>query len=136
MSVDAVVFVPGICGSVLKEGDTTVRPGTPANAVFQTYPTPNGLVGESHTTFGQQILDVARAQREPEVVPIRLLNDLGREPVTRLADFLHPLGYRAASGPASATLRDNARRLFRKKLQFPRSASKSSTSRKLSANRR
>src|SRR5271166_5183257 len=38
MSIDAVVFVPGICGSVLKEGDTTVWPGTPANAVLQTYP--------------------------------------------------------------------------------------------------
>jgi phospholipase A1 len=38
MSIDTVVFVPGICGSVLKEGDTTVWPGTPANAVFQSYP--------------------------------------------------------------------------------------------------
>jgi hypothetical protein len=37
-----------------------------------------------------------------------LTNDLGREPVTRVADSLHPLGYRAASGTASATLRDNA----------------------------
>jgi phospholipase A1 len=38
MTIDTVVFVPGICGSVLKEGDTTVWPGTPANAVFETYP--------------------------------------------------------------------------------------------------
>jgi pimeloyl-ACP methyl ester carboxylesterase len=38
MSVDAVLFVPGICGSVLKQDDITIWPGTPANAVFQTYP--------------------------------------------------------------------------------------------------
>jgi hypothetical protein len=46
--------------------------------------------------------------REPEVEPNRLLNDLGQESVTRIADFLHPLGYRAASGTARATLHDNA----------------------------
>ena len=38
MGIDVVVFVPGICGSVLKDGDTTIWPGTPTNAVFQTYP--------------------------------------------------------------------------------------------------
>src|SRR5580693_8835610 len=59
----------------------------------------------SHSTLRQQIFDVAQAERETEVQPNRLLNDLGREPVTRVADFLHPLGYRAASGTASATLR-------------------------------
>jgi hypothetical protein len=74
------------------------------------HPTPNGLVGHGHTTFRQQIFDVAQAEREPEVEPNRLLNDLGRESVTRIADFLHPLGYRAASGTASATLHDNAGR--------------------------
>src|SRR5271165_2301516 len=72
------------------------------------HPTPNGLVGHGYTTFGQQIFDVAQAERKPEVEPNRLLKDLGREPVTRVADFLHPLGYRPASGTASATLRDNA----------------------------
>jgi hypothetical protein len=53
------------------------------------------FVGHSHATFRQQIFDVAQAEREPEVEPNRLLNDLRREPVTRVADFLHPLGYRA-----------------------------------------
>jgi phospholipase A1 len=38
MPVDTVIFVPGICGSVLREGDQTVWPGTPANAVFGSYP--------------------------------------------------------------------------------------------------
>jgi hypothetical protein len=62
----------------------------------------------SHSTLRQQIFDVAQAERETEVQPNRLLNDLGREPVTRVADFLHLLGYRAASGTAIAMLRDNA----------------------------
>lgn len=38
MSIDTVMFVPGICGSVLKEGDQTIWPGTPADKVFQSYP--------------------------------------------------------------------------------------------------
>jgi pimeloyl-ACP methyl ester carboxylesterase len=38
MSIDVVVFLPGICGSVLKEGDETIWPGTPWNVKFETYP--------------------------------------------------------------------------------------------------
>ena len=38
MAIDSVVFLPGICGSVLKEGERTIWPGTPANALFETYP--------------------------------------------------------------------------------------------------
>jgi hypothetical protein len=36
--IDTVIFVPGICGSVLKEGDRTIWPGTPLSTVFQSYP--------------------------------------------------------------------------------------------------
>jgi hypothetical protein len=39
----------------------------------------------------------------------RLLNYLRREPVSDIADFRHPLGYRAASGTATPRRRDNAR---------------------------
>jgi hypothetical protein len=45
------------------------------------HPTPNGLVGDSHTTFGQQILDIAQAEREPKAEPNCLVNDLGRETI-------------------------------------------------------
>jgi phospholipase A1 len=38
MAIDVVVFLPGICGSVLKEGAVTVWPGTPWNVVFESYP--------------------------------------------------------------------------------------------------
>ncbi len=39
--------------------------------------------------LGEQILDVAQAEGEPEVEPYRLTNDLGREPVARIVDFPH-----------------------------------------------
>ncbi len=38
MPIETVIFVPGICGSVLKEGDQTIWPGTPQSTVFQSYP--------------------------------------------------------------------------------------------------
>ena len=38
MPIDTVIFVPGICGSVLKDGDRTIWPGTPLSTVFQSYP--------------------------------------------------------------------------------------------------
>jgi len=38
MTIDVVVFVPGICGSVLKEGSETIWPGTPWNVAFESYP--------------------------------------------------------------------------------------------------
>ncbi len=38
MPVDTVVFVPGVCGSILRQGDATIWPGTPANRVFSSYP--------------------------------------------------------------------------------------------------
>jgi hypothetical protein len=37
-----------------------------------------------------------------------LLDNLGREPVTGVADFLHSLGYRDVRGIPSAKRRDNA----------------------------
>ncbi len=38
MLVDKVLLVPGICGSVLKDGDETIWPGTPWNKIFNSYP--------------------------------------------------------------------------------------------------
>ena len=73
------------------------------------HPTPNRLGRHRQSAFRQQILDVARAEGEPEVEPYRLVNDLGREPVSGVADFLHPLGYSATGRTASTTRRDNAR---------------------------
>src|SRR4051794_23466720 len=38
MPADVVVFVPGICGSVLVDKGQTIWPGTPLQTVFQSYP--------------------------------------------------------------------------------------------------
>ena len=38
MLVDKVLLVPGICGSVLMDGEETVWPGTPWNKIFNSYP--------------------------------------------------------------------------------------------------
>jgi hypothetical protein len=67
-----------------------------------------GLVGHRHSAFRQQVLDVTQAEGEPEVEPYRLVNDLGREPVSGVADFLHLLGYSATGRTARPTRRDNA----------------------------
>ena len=72
------------------------------------HPTPNRLVGHRQSAFRQQILDVAQAEAESEVEPYCLVNDLGREPVSGVADFLHLLGYSATGRTASPTRRDNA----------------------------
>ena len=66
------------------------------------YPAPNGLVGHRNAAFCQQVFDVAQAQGEPEVEPNRLLNDRWWEAVAAVADFLHPVGYRAAKGTTTS----------------------------------
>jgi hypothetical protein len=67
-------------------------------------PAPNGLVGSRNAAFCQQVLDVTQAQGEPKVEPDRLLDDLAWEPVTTVADSLHPVGYRAVMGTATARM--------------------------------
>ncbi len=58
------------------------------------HPTPNRLVGHRQSAFRQQILDVAQAEGEPEIEPYCLVNDLGREPISGVADFLHDVRLR------------------------------------------
>src|SRR5664279_2914137 len=72
------------------------------------HPAPNGLVGDHDAALRQQIFDVAKAQCEPEIEPDRLLDDLRREPVPFVADFLHSPGYLTAREAASQNRRDNA----------------------------
>src|SRR5208282_3100039 len=72
------------------------------------HPTPNRLIGHRHSAFRQQIFDVAQAEGEPKIEPYSLVNDLRRETISAVADFLHPLGYSATGRTASPTRRDNA----------------------------
>jgi hypothetical protein len=64
-------------------------PGTKAPRVAQTErcdPSPNGLVRYIDPTLGQQFLDVTVAQREAEIDPDRVLNDLGWKAITDVGD--------------------------------------------------
>src|SRR5271166_2263467 len=72
------------------------------------HPTPNRLIGHRQSAFRQQIFDVAQAEGEPKIEPYSLVNDLRRETISAVADFLHPLGYSATGRTASPTRRDNA----------------------------
>ncbi len=64
------------------------------------HPTPNGLVGNRNTAFRQQVLDVAEAEREPEIEQYRLVDDLPRRLVSAVADFAHCPGYRTVRATA------------------------------------
>ena len=84
-----------------------VRPG-PAFAQVRrdqrpemAHPAPDGLVGKPNAAFRQQVFDVAQAQGEPEVEPDRLMDDLRREAIPRVADLVHPGGYHSAKGTAT-----------------------------------
>src|ERR1700722_18361976 len=71
-------------------------------------PTPNRLIRHRHSAFREQIFDVTQAEGKPEVEPYCLVNDLGRETIPAVADFLHPLGYSTTGRAATTTRRDNA----------------------------
>ena len=48
-------------------------------------PLPHGLVAHADAASGQQLVDVAQAQREPKVKPHGMADDLGREAVAGVA---------------------------------------------------
>jgi hypothetical protein len=50
------------------------------------HPPPHGFVGEVEPSFGQQFLDIPVAQGEAEIQPNRVLDDLGREAMTAVAE--------------------------------------------------
>src|SRR5271163_175851 len=90
------------------------------------HPTPNGLVGHRHSAFRQQVLDVTQAEGEPEVEPYRLVNDLWREPVSSVADLLHPAGYGVPRRTESPSRRDNGKcRDFSRRTLLARQLTKS-----------
>jgi hypothetical protein len=68
-------------------------------------PAAHGLIGQYDPAFRQQILNVAKAQSEPQIEPDCLVDDFR---VPFVADFLHSLGYRTASEAASTIYRDKA----------------------------
>ena len=72
------------------------------------HPAAHGLVGDRDPALREQILDVTKAECEPEIEPNRLMYDLRREPISGVADFPHALGYSAYVHPTSCRRRDKA----------------------------
>jgi hypothetical protein len=57
------------------------------------HPLADGFVGHVDTPLGEQVLDVALAEREPETEPDRVLDDVGRKAVPGIGRFAHPARY-------------------------------------------
>ena len=72
------------------------------------HPAAHCLVRHRDLALREQILDVTKAECEPEVEPNRLMYDLGRKPISGVADFPHTLGYSAYVHPTSCGRRDKA----------------------------
>src|ERR1700686_2401897 len=66
------------------------------------HPASDCFVRNCNSALGEQVLDVTKAKRKPEIEPDRLVNDLRREPISGIADFRHALGL------PSRRRRDNA----------------------------
>ena len=71
-------------------------------------PAAHGFLRDRDPALREQILDVTKAECEPEIEPNRLIDDLGREPISGVADFPHTLGYSAYVDPTSGRRRDKA----------------------------
>src|ERR1700722_14158068 len=67
------------------------------------HPRAHGLVRHRDPALCKQILDVTKAQCEPEIEPNRLIYDLRREPISGIADFPHTPGYSAYLHPTNCS---------------------------------
>src|ERR1700688_4168929 len=76
------------------------------------HPAAHGLVRDRDPALRKQILDVTKAEREPEIEPNRLMYDLWREPISGVADFPHTFGYSAYVHPTSYRRAEKASRRF------------------------
>src|SRR5260370_2637197 len=74
--------------AVARPRATLAQPSRDRGAEFQ-HPAPYGLVGDLKPALGQQFLDIAVAQGEAEIEPDRVLDHLGREPMTAVAERTH-----------------------------------------------
>ena len=67
------------------------------------HPRAHALVRHSDPAPCEQILDVTKAQCEPETEPNRLIYDLRHEPISGIADFPHTPGYSAYLHPTNCS---------------------------------
>jgi hypothetical protein len=74
--------------SVARPRAPLAQPSRDRGTEFQ-HPTSHRFVGDVESALGQQFLDIAVAQGEPEIEPDRVLDDLGREPMAVIAEQGH-----------------------------------------------
>ena len=89
----------GFGGAFADARRSLAQNGSPSGARSRRGPDP---------ALSEQIFDVTKAEREPEIEPNRLMYDLGPEPISGVADFPHALGYSAYVYPSSCRRRDKA----------------------------
>src|SRR5258707_6936648 len=77
------------------------------------HPAPDCFVRNCNSALREQVLDVTKAEGEPEIEPARLVNDLRWEPICGIADFRHALRL------PSRRRRDNAGARAAMDLTFP-----------------
>lgn len=63
----------------------------------------NGLDAVAHVIFGEQLFDLAKAQREPTTEPNRLPNDSRREPASVAAGFCIALAAEPPDEPRASS---------------------------------
>jgi Domain of unknown function (DUF6429) len=101
----------GGCHLVQVPARARLRPWLPeptrdGRTEFQ-HPAADRLVGDVETALGQQVLDIPVAQREAEIQSHRVLDDLGRELMSRVRDRQHRPRLRGSSTSGHRS-RDNA----------------------------
>jgi hypothetical protein len=74
--------------SIARPRAPLAQPSRDRGTEFQ-HPTSHRFVGDVESALGQQLLDIAVAQREPKIEPDRVLDDLGREPMAAIAEQGH-----------------------------------------------
>src|ERR1700722_21039486 len=55
------------------------------------HPASDCFVRNCNSALREQVLDITKAEGEPEIEPDRLVNDLRWEPISGIADFRHVL---------------------------------------------
>ena len=74
--------------SVARPRAPLAQPSRDRGTEFQ-HPAPHRFVGDVEPALGQQFLDIAVAQGEAEIEPDRVLDDLGWEAMTAVAERSH-----------------------------------------------
>ena len=77
-----IVHMPGIAVSAI----SSTQPSRISRTKFGA-PPPDCLVGNRHAAFGEEILDIPKAERESVVEPNRVLDDVRRKTVAALQGF-------------------------------------------------